>query len=203
MKPPAGMEPFFEKFKRLCRVMDEKYHEAAQASGFECQGCRDNCCMTHFYHHTFLEYFYLIQGYDRLDDETRRLVLKKAVDARQKAEAFENEKKDARPRIMCPVNIEGRCALYERRPMICRLHGVACEMRRGPRVLKGPGCGEFDVQSKESKGGKHAVLDRTPLYMEMARLEKSVRQSFGLPSKIKMTVAEMIAGHKDPAGDSP
>ena len=34
--------------------------------------------------------------------------------------------------------------------------------------------------------------DRTPFYLEMAKLENEFKQAAGLDSRIKMTIAEMI-----------
>ncbi len=43
--------------------MDLKYKEAADYYGFDCTGCEDNCCFTRFFHHTLLEYLYIMEGY--------------------------------------------------------------------------------------------------------------------------------------------
>ncbi len=179
--------------------MDKKYDEAAQYYGFECSGCRDNCCMTHFYHHTLLEYFYVAKSYSLLPDETGKEMAEKskiACDQMKKC-----EKKGERPRIMCPANFGGACLIYSGRPMICRLHGIPHETIRLNNIIKGPGCGNFDIQNR---GKKYSVFDRAPIYMKMARLEKSIKRELKIFKKIKMTVAQMIVEYeKDLTAKSP
>jgi hypothetical protein len=98
---------------------------------------------------------------------------------------------DGRPvRVMCPLNEQGRCAIYAHRPMICRLHGIPNTLRRPDgRILTGPGCDDFYLQCGASGG---EPLDRTPLYTAMADLERRLRDRLGFKSKIKLTVARMI-----------
>jgi hypothetical protein len=36
------------------------------------------------------------------------------------------------------------------------------------------------------------ALERTPFYLELARLEQAVKRALGVTAKFKMTVAEMI-----------
>jgi hypothetical protein len=92
---------------------------------------------------------------------------------------------------MCPVNRDGLCTLYDYRPMICRLHGLPhMLLQPGGKAICGPGCGQFDRQCSHKSC---SPLDRTPLYLSMARLERELRQAAGVSGKIKMTVAQMIA----------
>jgi hypothetical protein len=39
----------------------------------------------------------------------------------------------------------------------------------------------------------YAAMDRTPFYLEVAKLENELRGVLGTEHKIKMTIAEMIA----------
>jgi hypothetical protein len=74
--------------------------------------------------------------------------------------------------------------------MICRLHGIPHELARpGRGVLHAPGCDTFTRTCDVEKRFK---FDRTPFYVEMAALEKELKQSAGRLRKIKMTVAQMI-----------
>ena len=51
MKIPG---PFRQSVIYLFEQMDRAYDAAARNSGFVCNGCRDNCCLTRFYHHTLV-----------------------------------------------------------------------------------------------------------------------------------------------------
>lgn len=172
----------------LFEQMDRAYDAAAEASGFLCSGCEDNCCMTRFYHHTLLELLYLKEGLAQLPHE--QLAKVRAQAEAVVAKTADLVKNDAPIRIMCPLNKAGRCILYAHRPMICRLHGIAHMLRRPDgQVQSGPGCDDFYTQCGTSPAGQ---LDRTPLYIALAQLERQLRETLDVKQKIKMTIAEII-----------
>lgn len=186
--PNHEYAPFFKELKRIYAAMGRKYKEAADYYGFNCTGCIDNCCLTRFYHHTYLEYFYILEGYHTLEEKQRIEVTNRALDVCEKTAAAD-EKGDP-VHLMCPLNFDGLCILYEYRPMICRLHGIPHELQRpGQKVVYGPGCEAFTKQCKE-KG--YFKFDRTPFYIEMARLEKNFKQEMGITQKLKKTIAQML-----------
>jgi len=171
--------------------MDGKYQAAADYYGFNCTGCEDNCCFTRFYHYTLLEYLYILDGLNTLDGEKRAQIKGRALEV-----CRETDRADAQGvpmRMMCPLCVDSVCLLYAYRPMICRLHGIPHELRRsGGGLLQASGCDAFTAQFQ---GKPRFKFDRTPLYLEMAGLEKELRQVLGMPIKIKMTVAEMIRSY--------
>ncbi len=181
-------EMYFKQIARLCGQMDRDYRRIAGQTGFQCRGCEDNCCRSLFYHHTFLEFYYLKKGLRSLAPDRRAAVGLRAAricESMEKAPAGGEQ-----PRFMCPLNEDGRCLLYEFRPMICRLHGVAHSMRLPDGSLrKGPGCAAFEAGSSDPG---NPVLDRTPVYQAMAALEQNLRRELGLTHKLKMTVARII-----------
>ncbi len=168
--------------------MDGKYQQAAGFYGFKCAGCRENCCLTCFYHHTLLEYLYIRKGFSRLSSDIRSDAERKAADVVRLT--LEAEKNNKTARVMCPLNLDGLCLIYHFRPMICRLHGIPHELKTPRRdITRSPGCNEFTKLFGEKKYYK---FDRTPFYLKMAGLEKEARQAAGITHKIKMTIAEMI-----------
>jgi hypothetical protein len=185
MKIPDELE---EEVVRLFAQMDAAYHRTAGKTGFVCAGCEDNCCRTRFYHHTLMELLYLQSGLAVRPPMQQRRIRDRARDAARQMELLEHA---GRPvRVMCPLNEQGRCAIYAHRPMICRLHGIPNTLRRPDgRILTGPGCDDFYLQCGASGG---EPLDRTPLYTAMADLERRLRDRLGFKSKIKLTVARMI-----------
>lgn len=176
----------FDKLGEIFSDMDKAYEASAASAGFSCRGCAESCCETRFYHFTWAEYLYLLKGLDGLDDDKSIQIGDRAKFV---ADFYRKGSQIEIPRIMCPVNEDGLCALYEFRPMICRLHGVAHEFSMGEQKKEGPGCQLFD-EASEGKGLK--LLDRTPFYINLSMLEKQTREVLGQPGKIKMTVAEMI-----------
>lgn len=180
--------PFLKRLKKIFELMDQKYQEAADYYGFNCKGCEDNCCLTRFYHYTLVEYLYIKEGFHRLED-------KKQVEVKQRSLAVcqeydEADRKGTPVKPMCPVNFENLCALYPYRPMICRLHGIPHELQRVSQgILNSPGCGTFALKCH---GKAQFKFDRTSFYMQMAALEREMKQAVGMTQKIKMTVAQMI-----------
>jgi len=188
--PAQTLEPHLEKLADLFRRMEQAYDAAAAEYGFQCEGCEDNCCLTLFFHHTLLEYLYLYQGYAQLPAEERRRLQQAAGQVnRSLAKA---EKAGESIRVMCPLNEDDRCTLYPYRPMICRLHGIPHEIRRpGGQATRGVGCGDFDRQCGDRL---YIPFDRTPLYLEMAAMEKKLREELNYKEKARLTVAQIIAG---------
>jgi Fe-S-cluster containining protein len=184
------MLPFDMRFSvtRLFQRMDQAYDHCAGQSGFVCNGCRDNCCLTRFYHHTLIEVLSIHSGLRALSVDRRRQIRAAAQSAKTKMTELQRRQEPIS--VMCPLNEEGRCALYEQRPMICRLHGIPHVLRRPDgRTRTGPGCDDFYRQCGRNDA---AALDRTPLYMAMADLEHRLREKLNYRQKIKMTVAEII-----------
>ena len=180
--------PFLNQLKTIYAAMDRKYQEAADYYEFKCTGCEDNCCLTRFYHHTLLEYYFILKGFTTLDKEKQNQIKQRAAKVCRKT-ALADEKGE-NVRLMCPLNFDGFCQLYAFRPMICRLFGIAQELQQpGMGVIRRPGCGAFSEQHLDKSYFK---FDRTPFFVEMAMLEKEFKQAAGLNQKFKMTVAQIL-----------
>lgn len=174
----------------LYRRMEQAYDIVARQLDFTCDGCPDNCCDSYFQHHTYLEWAYLWEGLKALPEARRKLILERAADYAAKCEeALANGE---RPVVMCPLNEEGRCALYAHRLMICRLHGVPSSLTLPNGQGKTfPGC----PRCQELTRGKVAVptVERTPLLRELAMLEQELLgPQRGVLPKVKKTIADMI-----------
>lgn len=185
MMLPSDMQ---QSVARLFQQMDQAYDQSAEQSGFVCNGCRSNCCLTRFDHHTLIEVLSIHFGLRALPVDRRRRIRAAAESAKTKM--IELQPRQESLRVMCPLNEKERCVLYEQRPMICRLHGIPHVLHRPDgRTRTGPGCDDFYRQCGR---GAAALLDRTPLYMAMADLERRLREKLNYRQKIKMTVAEII-----------
>lgn len=187
-EPVSKYSHFLDGLKVIYAAMDQKYQEAADYYGFHCEGCEDNCCLTRFYHYTLLEYFYILKGYNTLGPDRQIEAKNRALEVCRKTDAA--DEKGMAVRLMCPLNFDGLCILYDYRPMICRLHGIPHELQRpGQNVIHSPGCEAFTKQNKEKNYFK---FDRTPFYIKMAQLENELKKEAGITQKIKMTVAQML-----------
>jgi Fe-S-cluster containining protein len=168
--------------------MDAAYDRVAEAHGFHCSGCEDNCCLTRFFHHTLVEYLYLMKGFDGITPSLQSQLIQQAVRVNAQVDAAVSMGEVSR--VMCPANSDGLCILYDFRPMICRLHGISHQFRHpSGKIISGPGCAAFESRHDPTVG---VLLDRTPFYRDMAMLEGRVREKIGIQKKIKMTVAQML-----------
>jgi Fe-S-cluster containining protein len=183
--------PMLNRMEALFGDMDRAYATVAEQYGFRCNGCADNCCLTRFYHHTLIEYLYLVEGMRTLETGIRESINKQALavstrmaDADRRGEAL---------RIPCPLNRNERCLLYPYRPMICRLHGIPHELQRpGGSFIRNPGCDAFFDQCRERGKTDYIRFDRTSFYRQMATLEQELRGKTGFSGKIKLTIAQML-----------
>ena len=183
---------FVSAYEKLLAEMDAAYAEVAANYQFCCNGCEDNCCLSTFHHHTLLEYIHLSRGLSGLSNNVQNLLLKRA----KRAVAGGQGKKR-----MCPVNEDERCLLYFYRPMICRLHGIPYTLA-GPGPSKaGNGCHIFENKNSNRVTDR---LNRTPIYQNMALLEKKLRRRVSFDGRIHLTVAQMILCFRsNTAGFSP
>ena len=179
---------FKGRLKQIYFAMDQAYNTARVHYGFACAGCRDNCCRTRFYHHTAIEYIYMIEGLNRLTLKKLNEVKSRALRVLDETARAGANGEVVRP--MCPLNFDELCILYPYRPMICRLHGIPHELQKpGQNPVRGPGCETFEQQCGSRSYFK---FDRTPFYRNMALLEQKVKQTLGFDGKFKMSIAEMI-----------
>ncbi len=191
-RPNSGNATVFNRLAALYTRMDTVYAETASQVDFTCAGCPENCCVSYFQHHTYVEWAFLWVGMNELPPARREVFLERAhenVDQCRTALSI-----GLRPRAMCPLNEAGRCQLYHHRLMICRLHGTAHTAPRpdGAQV-RYPGCFRFEAATVGSSAENMPVLDRLPLYRELALLEMAFlgRKVRTLP-KVSLTLSEML-----------
>ena len=180
--------PYLKQLATLFETMDLEYKLTTEGYGFECKDCRANCCLTRFYHHTLLEYLYLMMGHRDLEKK-RRAEIK--LRAREVCAETDTANAENLPVLrMCPLNFDGRCILYNHRPMICRLHGIPHQIDHPAKGIRhGPGCEEFTRLCGKKE---YITFDRTPFYFAIAELEKDLRHEMHATQKIKLTIAQMI-----------
>lgn len=182
----------FRKLEALYRDMGTAFQEVADQMGHTCDDCQRNCCVSHFEHHTYVEWAFFWKGLKALPEAERSEIVRKAAENTRQAKAMLDM--GAAPLLMCPVNVDGRCSLYSHRLMICRLHGIPNTVF-DPRVgmRKFPGCWRSVELIKEKGWDEPPVLDRTPFYVRLAALEREfLGNKFGKLPKVDRTLATLI-----------
>ncbi len=179
---------FMDKLFKIYGEIDRVCRDSAEHYGFSCDGCDDNCCKTVFYHYTVVESFALLEGFDKLPAEIRDESMRRGRDYLKNLEKHRGREEDLE--MMCPLNYDGLCRIYEYRPLICRIHGF-------PGGLKHPvkgnqrftGCRIFNKTFQ--KKWTH-FIDRTPFYTGIANLEGRIRREMDYMQGFRKTIAEML-----------
>lgn len=178
----------------LYRQMDDAYRKIAEEVGFSCDDCDGvKCCTVDVPLHTFVEMFYLRRGFNTLETSRQLEVLGRC---REIIEAKEdNPQGETYKSAVCALNFDGRCGLYEYRPMICRLAGIPYSMSRPDgKSVDSRGCSKYmnEILARHP----NLRLDRTDFYRDMARIEIEVVRALGRRTA-RRTIAETL-GREDP-----
>lgn len=180
---------------RLIEVYNElqqEYERVATELEFTCKGCPDNCCDSYFLHYTYLEWAYLWEGIRQLQPEAQENLQKRAQEYLLASKKALNE--GERPQLMCPLNEEGLCTLYEHRLLVCRTHGVPATITRPDgKSMNFPGCFRCQEIVENKDLDSPPFVQRTKCLRRLAMLEQELLlDKRHLLPKVKLTIAEMI-----------
>jgi Fe-S-cluster containining protein len=179
---------FMDKLFRIYGEIDSVCRDSADYYGFSCDGCNDNCCRTVFYHYTIVESFGLLEGFDKLPVEIKDESMRRGRDYLKDLDKHRGKEEELE--MMCPLNYDGRCRIYEYRPLICRIHGFPGGL---DHPVKGKqsftGCGIFNKTFQQK--WTH-LIDRTPFYTRIANLEGQIRREMDYMMRFRKTIAEML-----------
>ncbi|UZP67279.1 hypothetical protein N1030_17045 [Desulfovibrio mangrovi] len=182
----------FARLGNLYDRMSAAYAETAREAGLSCENCQQNCCVSYFQHHTYVEWSYLWRGMNELPQERRDLYLQRAHEAVK--QYHHSLSMNLQPSVMCPLNDDGLCGVYKHRLMICRMHGTRNTMLlpNGERRVF-TGCYRFVDNVKGKPDELVPALDRTELYKELVQLEMEyVGAKLRVLPRVNMTLAEML-----------
>ena len=181
---------FNPRLKELYNEMDVIYKEASFQAGFNCEGCDGTkCCTVDLIVHTFSEMLYMRRGVRALDEPTK---LKIEQRSRQIVELKRLDPAgDPYRNSVCAANFAGRCAIYEYRPMICRLAGIPHFIDNpNKNRISGTGCHRFETDIGHNR--PELRIDRTPFYRRMADLELEMIYMRGKRTK-RLTISEILS----------
>lgn len=183
-----------ELLRILYEDMEEAYEVVAGELGHGCTGCPDNCCDSYFLHHTYIEWCYLWLAMDNLEAPMRERIIGRARAYEKRSQELLRD--GQRPKLMCPLNEEGRCVMYAHRLMVCRTHGVPAALTRPDgKELNFPGCFRCQELVKRSSLSVEQIprMERTKLLQRLAMLEQRLLDGKRhLVPKVKRTIASML-----------
>ena len=182
-----------EQIEALYSDMEQSYDITASLLGHSCAGCPDNCCDSYFLHFTYIEWGYLWYGMSLLTQEKQSELINRALIYEKQSE--ELLARGERPRLMCPLNENGRCILYKYRLMVCRTHGVPAVMTRPDgKKITFPGCFRCQELVDQSEIDVNPVMmERTPLLSRLVGLEQDLLEGKrSLVPKVRMTIGGML-----------
>jgi hypothetical protein len=183
----------------IYRKLQQEYERVAEALAFSCTGCPDNCCDSYFQHHTYAEWAHLWLGLRQLEPELLQILMARAKTYLEQCELALAA--GQRPQIMCPLNDNGRCVVYQHRLLVCRTHGVPALLTRPDgQTLRFPGCFRCqEIVDNSDHQNLPAPVERTSLLKKLALLENELLDNKRhLHPKVKITIAEMLV-HGPPA----
>ncbi|KJS17145.1 MAG: hypothetical protein VR69_06545 [Peptococcaceae bacterium BRH_c4b] len=176
----AQMKDLFEAYEILAARADNSFREVEKEYG-DCIKCRVQCsdCCHSVFGLFAIEAAYLSHHFGRLDRKFRREALTRAgktdlelLDMEKRLREAHGEDAEAmlraiaRERVRCPLlNEEDKCALYEHRPITCRVYGI-------PTVISGKlhACWQGGFE----KGKPYPAFDLDGMYRELYGLSKEL-----------------------------
>ena len=193
-----------QEISEIYQALQEDYEKIADQIPLTCRDCPDNCCDSYFLHHTYSEWAFLWEGLRQLDNETLDRVTERAKEYVRKSSDVLAARQ--RPQIMCPLNEEGLCVLYQHRMLVCRMHGIPATLTRPDgQSMRFPGCFRCQeiVDENYTEETDAPAMDRTLLFRRLAALEtRLMGERRHLYPRVKKTIADMIV-ERPPAIDPP
>jgi len=133
------LDKYFQMYEGLLAEADQAFErvKGKYSEEIHCQkGCYD-CCYVNMFFICWLEVLYLYEKYEKSPSWLRRKIDRNLVTTWQDILASgvlmgeyssedwrQNVKNVAKLKILCPLVVNGSCALYQYRPVICRLYGT-------------------------------------------------------------------------------
>lgn len=182
-----------KELEDIYQKLQQEYERVAEILDFSCNGCPDNCCDSYFLHHTYAEWAHLWLGIRELAPERQQFLITRAKSYLDQCQ--QDLAAGKRPQIMCPLNEDGLCALYQHRLLVCRIHGVPASMiRPDGQTLRFPGCYRCqDIVNVREKQAHIPHVERTGLLQRLALLENQLLDNKRhLVPRVKKTIAEML-----------
>ena len=128
------------------------------------KGC-SSCCKNADFPLSYMEMNYLMKGFLNLDKETNDNVRNNIKTLKN---VCEND-------YTCPFLVDDLCSVYEFRPIICRVHGLA--YRRSDGIVNLPDCANSGLNYSDNFNGK--TVDFEPIDEDLNTIAIRKNLNFG------------------------
>lgn len=179
-----ALKDLFREYELLAARADQAFSDMQKEYG-SCISCGVRCsdCCHSVFGLFLIESVYINYHFNKLDRKTRREAAprldradRELIGVEKRLQAFGHDPRAkalamARERVRCPLlDSEEKCALYDYRPITCRVYGI-------PTVINGAvhACWKAGFE----KGRHYPAFDLDGVYREMYGLSKKVLAKFG------------------------
>ena len=181
-----NFEPFFKQYEALVEQVESAF-ENVKSQYPDCVQCKVGCsdCCHALFDLTLIEALYIKHQFDlKFADETRRELIGRANEADRKTIRLKRQAQKehlegktehrileemASKRVRCALlDDDNRCAMYEARPLTCRLYGI-------PTVIGGKGhcCGLSGFEA----GQAYPTVKLDAIYARLQALSHELAQT--------------------------
>lgn len=148
------------------------------------QGC-SYCCRKGDYPISKIEYEYLMEGFDRLDNKLKAQI----------KENIKKTKQENQESYTCPFLIDNSCSLYNYRPLVCRTFGVLTEDSSGNPsfpfcATKGLNFSEIYDKEKKHLSAELVEKNHFKIFPKIFRLNNKVIMNLPLAKELNIDFGE-------------
>ena len=174
------------RLRELAQTIDRDFAAIRQRHD-ACMECRSGCsdCCRARLSVTHVEVELMRRGLERLPAKTRRELADQARDPQ---------------REMCPaLDPEGRCTIYDSRPLICRSYGVPLRRRREVELVNPPTLEVCDKNFQDVSLRmlpEADVLDQTQIDRQVSEINEAYCATRGLAPGDRTPIAKVLIDHE-------
>jgi Fe-S-cluster containining protein len=183
IKRTVDLRPFFQDYEILLEQVDDAFKKArAQDRSLLSCGLETEACCFCWVDLKLVEAAYLSHKMNKtLRTPERKAAIERALEVSKRVQELRRRVEQeggqgdsdekrlhllyAEEKIKCPLNLEAKCILYEARPIVCRMHGLAMSAEVSPKI--------FEDLARKSKLSKPDA-DLHKVHRLLQRLSKNV-----------------------------
>ncbi|WP_291318886.1 YkgJ family cysteine cluster protein [Desulfonatronospira sp.] len=186
MTSGIDLSPYFSKYEQLMQGVDRIFEKMKGDYPQEVR-CDDGCtdCCYALFDLSLVEALYLNHRFQELDTNSRNMILVEADKADRRTHKIKKQlfkaheggateeeilKRAGKERVQCPLLVEGKCILYESRPLTCRLYGLPMKIKENTVSCS---------MSRFEPGVQYPTVDMQKLHEQLLHLSQELARGIG------------------------